>query len=207
VDAEQAMAPFTSRPPSLTAKTNKQGYIEDIDAYVVPGEFVLYDNSVGRVLDVEASLSGIIPAHVRPTNAPNDGCFFRIQHYKTFEEAAVEPEMHLDPYAYSNVTDDIDEGFASLTEEWVHCSRVKCIAFIFHIESINEQTYACNGISNAFCIRFKQDPGNDELVNHGVGEHSPFPRKCYSARIWLFLQSVHLECHKVFSGLSMTSPL
>jgi len=182
------------------AKTSKQGYIEHIDAHVGPGEFVLFDNTVGRVLDVAASLSDITPAHVRPTGAPNDGCFFHIQHYKTFGEAGVEPEVHLDPYAYSNVTDEIDEVFASLTEEWVHCSRVSCIAFVFHVESINEQTYACNGISNAFCIQFKQDPGNDELVAHGVREHLPFPRKSYSARIWLFLQSVHLECRKVFSG-------
>ena len=99
------------------------------------------------MLDVESSC-GCINANQWP-DGPDDGNFFLIQYYQMFDEAVLYSEEQLSPCTFEYVTDDIDKVFASTTVEWVHCSHVTGIAFVFHANCIKDQIYPCNGIQ--FC--------------------------------------------------------
>jgi hypothetical protein len=51
------------------------------------------------------------------------------------------------------VTDDLKEVVVTGSLEWVHSNDIDGIAFVFHVDSIKDQTYPCNGMANAyFCL-------------------------------------------------------
>jgi hypothetical protein len=57
------------------------------------------------------------------------------------------------PIEYIYVTDNLKEVVVTGSLEWVHSDDIDGIAFVFHVDSIKDQTYPCNGMANAyFCL-------------------------------------------------------
>jgi hypothetical protein len=58
----------------------------------------------------------------------------------------------LNPIEYRYMTDDVKEVIVTDSLEWVHSDGIYGIAFVFHVDSINDQIYPCNGMANAYFV-------------------------------------------------------
>jgi hypothetical protein len=54
---------------------------------------------------------------------------------------------------YPMVSSSLCEVQKSCSLQWHSVQQIKAIAFLFHIEDVNEGRYACSGIKNAFIVR------------------------------------------------------
>jgi hypothetical protein len=77
-----------------------------------------------------------------------------VQKYEILDEMSAEVQSRstgLNPIEYIYMTDDLKEEEVVVTGslEWVHSDDIDGIAFVFHVDSIKDQTYPCNGMANA----------------------------------------------------------
>jgi hypothetical protein len=130
--------------------------VSRIGASLIPGEFVEFNGCKcrGRIIDVVHGFDNI-PSAEQPSER-DDGSFLRVQKYEILDEMSAEVQSRstgLNPIEYIYVTDDLKEVVVTGSLEWVHSDDIDGIAFVFHVDSIKDQTYPCNGMANAyFCL-------------------------------------------------------
>jgi hypothetical protein len=94
----------------------------------------------------------------------------------------------------------------SASYHWHDVKHIKCIAFVFHIDHVNEGRYSCAGIRNAFIVR-EALSDNPTLLPISIDKdafdpfNTPFGDcESYSKRMWNSISSIKELCWR-----SMTS--
>jgi len=195
------MAPnvFTRPSTTLVKGPSKHVGVSRIGASLIPGEFVEFNGCKcrGRIIDVAHGFDNI-PMAERPSER-EDRSFLLVQKYEILDEMSAEVQSRstgLNPIEYRYVTDDVKEVVVTDSLEWVHSDGIDGIAFVFHVDSINDQIYPCNGMANAYFVRQRID-FNGGFVP--VVDHNPLPRLSYSRRIWGRLKACRTECNKALN--------
>jgi hypothetical protein len=109
--------------------------------------------SIGHIIDVAHGFDNI-PMAKLPSER-EDGSFLLIQKYEILDKMSAKVQScstGLNPIDYRYVTDDVKEVFVTDSLEWIHSNDIDGIAFVFHVNSIKDQTYPCNGMANAYFV-------------------------------------------------------
>jgi hypothetical protein len=149
-----ALNVFTRRSTTVVKGPSKHVGVSRIGASLIPGEFVEFNGCKcrGRIIDVAHGFDNI-PMAERPSER-EDGSFLLVQKYEILDEMSAEVQSRstgLNLIEYRYVTDDVKEVVVTDSLEWVHSNGIDGIAFVFHVDSINDQIYPCNGMAKQ-CI-------------------------------------------------------
>jgi hypothetical protein len=198
------MAPnvFTRHSTTVVKGPSKHVGVSRIGASLIPGEFVKFNGCKcrGRIIDVAHGFDNI-PMAERPSER-EDRSFLLVQKHEILDEMSAEVQSRstgLNAIEYRYVTDDVKEVDVTDSLEWVHSDGIDGIAFVFHVDSINDQIYPCNGKANAYFVRQRID-SNGGFVP--IVDHNP-PHLSYSRRIWGGIVACRTECNKALNGRKM----
>jgi len=179
-------------------------YVPRLRTQLSAGEFVSITGTsrIGLILDICRSFEDI-PETERPTrlnvcvleaaNAHPGNQWVYIQWFYQVDDddgasIDVPPLDNFEFYFVKN-----KEVYASQHLEWVPAHCLSGIVFVFHYKSIQDGTFPCTGISNAYALRYGRT--NDlALMELDQDNFIPFLSiggfQTFSMRVWKFIQAV-----------------